>query len=71
MPNMIFSLVNIIESCIRAESLRDLDTVTLLIILKECCNYTWKCERATVESMSELSLSVSILVTKLESGRLI
>ena len=57
-PNMVFSLVNIVKTGVWTKSLRNLNPVTLLIILKKSSHHTWKSERATVESMGELSLSI-------------
>ena len=71
MPIMILSLVNIVESCVRAERLWNLDAVTLLVILKESSYDTWKRERATVESMCKICLTICILISELKTVSLI
>ena len=68
---MIFSLVNIVKAGIWTESLRYLDTVCLLVVLEKGSYHAWKSKRATVESMSELNLSVSILISELQTVSLI
>jgi hypothetical protein len=37
-------LVNVVKACVRTESLRNLDAVCLLIILKEGRHHAWKSE---------------------------
>ena len=71
MPNIVFDLVNVVESSVRTKCLRNLDASILLIVLEKSRNHTWKCERAAVESVGKLSLSVSILISELQTVGLI
>lgn len=71
MPNMIFSLVNVIESSIWTECLRNLDSVTLLVVLKKSSHDTWKSKGTSVQRVRKLNLPISILISEFQTVSLI
>ena len=64
-------LVNVIEACVWTESLRDLDPVTLLVVLEKGCDHARKRERAAVKSVGQLGLAISVLISEFQTIRLV
>ena len=72
MPIIVLLLsVNLVESCIWTEDLRDDDAVRGLIVFKQGCHHAREGKGAAVESVCELSLSVLVAITQVQAVSLV